>query len=80
MADQPTEAPMEYEHDGRWWRLWYRKGNILHLRRETDLGDSHGTVIETHSVDLLEESQKKFPNIALINAAGTAPVAGENDA
>ena len=70
MSEQ--KAPMEYEHDGRWWRLWYRKGDILYLRRKVGL---HGE--ETHAVDIWLESQKKFPNIALINAADEAPVASE---
>jgi hypothetical protein len=68
------KAPMEYEHDGRWWRLWYRRGDILYLKRSAGLNRQ-----ETCAVDLWLESQKKFPNVTLINAADEAPVESEDE-
>ena len=60
-----------FEIDGKTWELWYRRGDIAHLRREVkDRDVVHG---ETLEVNLWAESQKRYPNEALLVAALALP-------
>ncbi len=72
------EAKVEqtFEIGGKTWRLWYRRGQIVHLRRT--LNDRDVAVHEdTLAVDLMGEAQRRYPNEDLLQAALALP--DEND-